>query len=75
MWKFKKKECNHDTDYRSRTYLLDDGTPMVEFECYKCGWKDSGHVYADSSTYKQRLIVKEKGIIIINEPGKWNRNK
>ena len=67
MWKIFKKKCKHDTDYRSKTYLSSDGTPMVEFQCRKCWYEDNGHVYADADTYEQRLIIKEKGITIVDE--------
>lgn len=63
----KKKKCEHDTNYRSRKYFTKDGTPMIEFECRSCGWKDHGHVYADAKDWENRLVVMEHGVEIINE--------
>jgi hypothetical protein len=37
---FKTKECDHTHNFRSLKYKLKDGTPMYEFECYDCGYKD-----------------------------------
>lgn len=64
---FKKKQCKHDKNYRSRTYLLKDGTPMVEFECFVCNWKDHGHVYADSDDYEKNLIIVREGKEVFNQ--------
>ena len=63
----RRKPCEHDTDYRSRTYLSPDGTPMTEFECFTCGWKDHGHVYADAENWKTNLIIKRKGVEVFNQ--------
>jgi len=66
-WRKKRKKCEHDTDFRSRTYLSPDGTPMIDFECFKCGWEDQGHVYADSADWKTNLIIKRKGVEVFNQ--------
>jgi hypothetical protein len=38
---------------------------MVDTQCFDCGYTDSGHVYTDD--WKDELIVKRNGKIIINE--------
>ena len=66
MFRFsKRKPCEHKKNYRSRTYLSEDGTPMVEFECHDCGFRDSGHVYADAENYPQKLVIVKDGVAIV----------
>ncbi len=64
-WFGNKKNCNHENNVRIKKYHLDDGTPMVDTQCFDCGYTDSGHVYTDD--WKDELIVKRNGKIIINE--------
>lgn len=64
---FKKKKCNHDKNYNIRTYLSDDGTPMVDFECFDCGWKDHGHVYADIEDWKENHIIVKNSIEVFKQ--------
>ena len=64
---FKKKRCEHDRNYRSRKYLSVDGTPMIEFDCFDCGWKDHGHVYADAEKWEENLILVRNGVEIFKQ--------
>jgi hypothetical protein len=66
---FRRKPCQHDTDYRSRTYVDENGTPMIDFECFKCGWKDHGHVYGDAEGW-ENLIIKRDGVEVFNQKGR-----
>jgi len=61
---FKTKECDHTHNFRSLKYKLKDGTPMYEFECYDCGYKDKGCVYADGQTWDDKLVIKRNGVQI-----------
>ena len=64
---FRKKPCEHNKNYRSHTYLSGDNTPMVDFECFDCGWKDHGHVYADADNYDVNLIIVKKGVEVFRQ--------
>jgi hypothetical protein len=46
----KSKVCNHDQNYKSRQYLLEDGTPMIEFTCLDCHFRDRGPVHGDGNS-------------------------
>jgi hypothetical protein len=39
--------CNHTGQYYCRRYVDKDGTPMIHFRCYDCGYEDHGHVYTN----------------------------
>lgn len=47
--------CKHDKNYRFESFFNEDGTPMSSFQCYNCGYKDEGHVYAMSLEDYKRL--------------------
>lgn len=61
----KKKRCDHSQNIRHRKYHSNDGTPMIETECFDCGYTDNGHVYADD--WEDSLIIRQNGEFIINE--------
>jgi len=65
-----EKVCNHDKNYRKLKFFAPDGTPMIDFACHDCGYKDEGHVYADVKDWENNLIIACQGKIIINEHGK-----
>ena len=64
---FKKKNCKHDKNYRNKTYLSNFGTPMVDFECFDCGFKNQGYVYTDAEDYEVNLIIVKKGIEVFKQ--------
>lgn len=47
----KKKKCNHNTHYYYRKHLDINNTPMIEFICQDCNFRDHGHVYAEPSEW------------------------
>jgi hypothetical protein len=53
------KKCDHRQNVRHRKYHSNDGTPMIETECFDCGYTDKGVVYADE--WKDELIVISNG--------------
>jgi len=59
----KTRVCYHTQNHRSHKYLATDGTPMIDFECYDCGYKDHGHVYSDGEDWVELKIVKNGQII------------
>lgn len=62
--------CKHEKNYRSKKYYSNDGTPMVHFECYDCGYIDAGHVYTNE--WEGRLVVKKDGRTVIDCPVRQN---
>lgn len=46
-------KCNHKKNYWWRKWLDKDRTPMIDFFCYDCGYKDRGHVHGDSSGWPE----------------------
>lgn len=70
----KKKKCDHSQNVRHKKYHLDDGTPMIETQCFDCGFVDKGHVYADSDDWDDRLIVIRNGKTEIDEPLRVGKN-
>lgn len=64
-WMFPK--CQHNKNRNTTTWLAEDGTPMVESYCLDCGWRDYGHVYADSKDYECRVIIIRQGETLVND--------
>jgi len=60
----KNKKCLCNKNTFARKYFSDDNTPMIEFMCFDCGYRDSGHVYADPSNWKIESITLKNGKII-----------
>lgn len=63
---FRRKPCTHEKNYRKHKFNSEDGTPMIEFHCYDCGWQDNGHVYGESWKEPELKVVRD-GHLIINE--------
>lgn len=58
-----KKPCEHKNHWECRQYLLDDGTPMVRFECLDCHFIDHGHVHmGDTEGWCKTLYKSPKDI-------------
>ena len=79
FWKkifgIEEKVCKHDKNYRKLKFFAPDGTPMIEFACHDCGYKDEGHITSyinadGSSDWENHLIIASDGKIIIDEHGK-----
>ena len=58
------RECEHTKNYRMHKYVLEDGTPMIDFQCYDCDHSDKGHVYGDGENWEEIKVVKDNKIII-----------
>ena len=61
-----RDKCEHTQNYRSHKYVLDDGTPMIDFQCYDCDYSDKGHVYGDGEDWTELKVVRDGEIIIHN---------
>ena len=59
---YKPKPCKHENNTRVRKYKLRDGTPMIEVDCYDCGYSDHGHVYAND--WPESLVITKDGKVI-----------
>lgn len=68
----KKKKCDHTQNVRHKKYHLNDGTPMIETQCFDCDYIDCGHVYADE--WEDRLLVIRNGKTEIDEPLRAGKN-
>lgn len=56
------KPCRHDKNYREECWTSKDGTPMVDFRCFDCGMRDSGHVYGPGGDDWNKLVICQDGI-------------
>ena len=61
-----KKKCNHTQNVRHKKYHSEDGTPMIETQCFDCDYTDIGCVYADGE-WEDRIIVIRSGKTEIDE--------
>lgn len=59
---FKEKEpCKHNKNNRENKFRLPDGTPMVDFVCFDCGYEDRGHVYAGEDWPVKKITLTHDG--------------
>lgn len=66
---FRKKKCEHDQNFRMNKYLDKDDTPMIEFDCLDCGYKDHGHVYGDAEGWVEYKQVRNGKVILHRKEG------
>ncbi len=61
LWKFGylEKKCEHKR-FTRKQWFDSDGTPMVYFNCWDCGYNDRGHVHGDPEQMRKDGWEKEE---------------
>jgi hypothetical protein len=67
--KAKKREtCRHNRNYSNEQYKDFEGTPMIRFICFDCGFGDRGHVHADPNSWEEFREEVRSGVQISRSP-------
>lgn len=55
------RRCGHKSWYRCHRFVSEDGTLMIDFQCWDCGYEDYGHVYGedDDGTWTRLIFVRD----------------
>lgn len=49
-------------------FVSEDGTPMIDFQCYDCDWHDHGHVHGDADDWTELKVVRNGKVVIHDKP-------